>query len=61
MGRRTLTGDRDKVRKAFQSAMRRVRQDIQQFNPAFAEHLKTHLRCGWNPCYTPQDGVCWVT
>ena len=58
---RKQEGDRDKVRKAFLAAMRRVQTDIAQFDPPFAEHIKATLSCGWNPCYTPPADVLWST
>lgn len=58
---RKLGGDREKVRKAFLAAMRRVRKEIAQNDGPFAEHLADHLTCGWNPCYAPEDGVSWAT
>jgi len=56
---RKQEGDRDKVRKAFLAAMRRVLKDIAQFDPAFAEHINATLRCGWNPRYAPPADVLW--
>jgi ribosomal protein S15P/S13E len=58
---RKQEGDRDKVRKAFLAAMRRVQKDIAQFDPPFAEHIKATLSCGWNPCYRPPADVLWST
>jgi hypothetical protein len=54
-------GDREKVRKAFLAAMTRVKKTIAQYDSPLAEHLKAHLKCGWNPSYSPQDDVQWST
>lgn len=54
-------GDREKVRKAYLAAMVRMRKVIAQYDPPLAEHLKSHLKGGWNPTYVPPDGVQWST
>ncbi len=59
---RQTSNDRDRVRKAFQANIRRVRREIAQYDRRFAEHLKPpRLRCGWSPCYNPQDDIEWHT
>ena len=59
---RRASDDRDRVRKAFQANIRRVRREIAQYDRRFAEHLKLpRLRCGWSPCYNPQDDIEWHT
>jgi len=57
---RRASDDRDRVRKSFQAAIRRVRNEIAKYDKRFAEHLKTpRLRCGWTPCYDPNDDISW--
>ena len=52
--------DRDRVRKAFQANIRRVRTEIAKYDKRLVEHLKPpRLRCGWSPCYDPQDDIEW--
>ena len=59
---RTDSDDHDRARKAFQANIRRVRKEIAQYDRHFAEHLKSpRLRCGWSPCYNPQDDIEWHT
>ena len=59
---RTDSDDGDRARKAFQANIRRVRKEIAQYDRRFAEHLKPpRLRCGWSPCYNPQDDIEWHT
>ena len=59
---RTVSDDRDRVRKAFQASIRRVREEIAKYDRRLAEHLKPpRLRCGWSPCYDPQDDIEWRT
>lgn len=54
--------DRDRVRKAFRAAIRRVVAEIFRHDAAFAKHLgPPNLRCGWNPCYDPRRHVQWDT
>ena len=54
--------DRDRVRKAFQASIRRVRLEIAKYDQRLAEHLKSpRLRCGWSPCYDPLDDIEWHT
>ena len=54
--------DRERIRKAFQAAIRRVVKEIQKYDKDFANHLKTPtLRCGWNPCYDPRGHIEWDT
>jgi hypothetical protein len=57
---RKAADDRDRVRKAFQANIRRVRKEVSKYDKRLAEHLKTpRLRCGWTPCYDPQDDIQW--
>ena len=50
---RRASDDRDRVRKAFQANIRRVRREIAQYDRRFAEHLKPpRLRCGGRPATT---------
>jgi len=57
---RRASDDRDRVRKAFQANIRRVRKEIAKYDKRLAEHLKPpRLRCGWTPCYDPHDDIQW--
>jgi len=54
--------DRDRVRKSFQAAIRRVVKEISKYDKRLAEHFKPpRLTCGRNPCYDPQDDIEWDT
>ena len=57
---RKASDDRDRIRKAFQASIRRVKEEIAKYDKRFAEHLKfPRLRCGLSPCYDPQDDILW--
>jgi 7-cyano-7-deazaguanine synthase in queuosine biosynthesis len=52
--------DRDKVRKSFRAAIRRVTDEIAKYDKRLSEHLRDpRLRCGWSPCYDPQADIHW--
>lgn len=53
--------DQERLRKAVQASIRRVRNEIARHNKLLRDHLRHHLRCGTHPCYTPPAGVCWRT
>ena len=59
---RKIADDRDRVRKSFQAAIRRVKKEIGKYDKRLAEHLKPPvLRCGWSPRYDPHDDILWDT
>lgn len=54
--------DRERVRKAVQAAIRRTIKEIRKYDKRLAEHLKSPtLKCGWQPCYEPNEPVEWAT
>ena len=59
---RKASDDRDRVRKSFRAAIRRVVDEITKYDKRLANHLKPpFLRCGWHPCYDPQEDIQWDT
>lgn len=59
---RKIADDRDRVRKSFQAAIRRVMTEITKYDKRLADHLKPpRLRCGWSPCYNPNGEIDWDT
>ena len=59
---RKESDDRDRVRKAFQANIRRVRDEIAKYDRRLSEHLTSpRLRCGWSPRYDPIDDIEWHT
>ena len=57
---RRVADDRDRVRKSFRAAIRRVRIEIGRYDKRLAEHLNSpRLRCGWTPLYDPQNDIHW--
>ena len=59
--RKRLGDDTERHRKAVYMALKRVREDIREFDEDFAEHLKRQVRAGRLPRYLAPDGVEWVT
>jgi hypothetical protein len=53
--------DRERVRKAVRNAIARAIGDIADFDRPFADHLRRHIQCGRNPCYTPDPNIRWET
>ncbi len=53
--------DRERHRKSLVTTINRTIKDLRQFDGDFADHLKRHLKLGSSPCYSPPDGVDWVT
>jgi 7-cyano-7-deazaguanine synthase in queuosine biosynthesis len=56
---RKVADERERVRKAVGIALRRVIEEIREFDPPLAEHLDRQVRCGQHPCYTSEPGVRW--
>lgn len=53
---------RDRVRKAVRAAIRRTVGEIRKYDKRLADHLKSPiLKCGWNPCYGPNEEIEWET
>jgi hypothetical protein len=53
--------DRERVRKAVGAAIGRAIQDVREFDPALADHLKQRVRCGLHPCYVGDGAIRWET
>jgi len=52
--------DREKLRKSFLAAIRRVTDEIAKYDKRLSEHLKPpRLRRGWSPSYDPQADINW--
>jgi hypothetical protein len=58
---RKAQSGRERIRKAFQAAVRRAREKIAEGDPEFAEHLKKCIRCGTDPIYRPDSNTKWET
>jgi hypothetical protein len=58
---RKVADDRERVRKAVGAAIGRAIQDVREFDPAMAEHLKQRVRCGLHPCYVGDGAIRWET
>ena len=57
---RKAADDRERIRKAFLASIRRAKEEIAKYDPEFSEHLKSPiLRCGKNPCYSPNKDIIW--
>lgn len=57
---RKLDDVRDRVRKSFRAAIRRVVEEIAKCDKVLAAHLKPpRLKCGWNPSYNPPADIAW--
>jgi hypothetical protein len=56
-----LNDDRERHRKSFYMAIKRVIEEIDEFDKPFAAHLRACIRKGRTPSYRPPDGVGWTT
>jgi hypothetical protein len=54
--------DRERLRKSFRAAIRRVLAEIAKYDKLMAAHLAPpRLTCGNKPCYDPHDHIEWDT
>lgn len=51
--------DRERMRKAFRAAFRRVIKDISKFDRSLAAHLDATVTCGTSPVYQPARPIDW--
>lgn len=57
---RQESDDRERVRKSVGNAIRRAVEDIGEWSPALAKHLRSpNLKAGLHPCYAPSPAVVW--
>jgi hypothetical protein len=59
---RKQADDRERLRKSFRAAIRRVVEEIAKYDKPLAAHLTApRLTCGNKPCYDPLDRIEWDT
>lgn len=52
---------RNRLRNSVSNALVRAIDDIAPDDDAFAQHLRDHVKRGYNPVYNAPDGVVWET
>lgn len=52
---------RNRLRNSVGNAITRAIDDIAPDDGEFAQHLRDYVKRGYNPVYTPPDGVVWET
>lgn len=56
-----LNDDRERHRKSFYMAIKRVVAELDEFDKPFAAHLRGCIRRGKTPSYRPPNGMEWTT
>lgn len=58
---RKAQSGKERIRKAFQAAVRRAMEKIAETDKPLAEHLRACVECGTDPCYHPNEDIKWET
>jgi 7-cyano-7-deazaguanine synthase in queuosine biosynthesis len=58
---RKAQSGRERIRKAFQAAVRRCIDKVAETDRDLAKHLRQCIQCGAEPCYRPDATVRWET